>query len=220
MAYASCQSMPSPAEILSGLTKTANDWLGVAFALHVALAGLLCALAVPGARPSNRTLAMLATLPVLSVSAFAWLAGNPFNGGVFALGAGTLAALALRIEPTPLRPAPRTLRWIGAAMLAFGWFYPHFLVAHPWWFYAFAAPFGLVPCPTLSVVLGLSLYFSGFGSRAWSATLGALGLFYGVVGVFRLGVWIDLPLAAAAVVSLLMGLRRGLGVAARAVRPA
>lgn len=58
---------------------------------------------------------------------------------------------------------------------------------------------GLIPCPTLAMVIGLAMIGGGLGSRAWSYTLAGFGLFYGVFGVARLGVVLDLPLIAGAV---------------------
>lgn len=57
---------------------------------------------------------------------------------------------------------------------------------------------GLVPCPTLSIVIGLALMVGGFGSTAWSLVLGATGIFYGALGAARLGVTIDWVLMAGA----------------------
>jgi hypothetical protein len=86
----------------------------------------------------------------------------------------------------------------GSLLFAFGWLYPHFLEAGTPHRYLYAAPTGLVPCPTLSAVIGLALILEGFGSRAWSLTLAVLGLLYGVVGTFRLHVLIDMVLLVGA----------------------
>jgi hypothetical protein len=64
--------------------------------------------------------------------------------------------------------------------------------------YLYGAPLGVVPCPTLMAVLGLTLLGGGFRSRAWSLTLVGLGLLYGVVGVAWFGVILDAILVAGA----------------------
>ena len=52
-------------------------------------------------------------------------------------------------------------------------------------------PTGLVPCPTLSIVIGLALIVEGLDSRIWTSVLvGATGVFYGIFGAVRLGVTI------------------------------
>ena len=190
--------MPSSAEILAGLTAIANDGRWLAIAWHMALAAVIVALAV-GWRPTRRAAATLATFPIASASLMAWIGGNPFNGLLLGAGVVALLILVLRLAPEPVsRPPPWTFA-IGAAVLAYGWIYPHFLVAQPAWVYVFAAPVGLVPCPSLSVAIGFAILAGGFGSRPWALVLAALGLFYAAFGTLRLGVWLDLGLLIASV---------------------
>jgi hypothetical protein len=100
----------------------------------------------------------------------------------------------------------------GLVLFTFGWLYPHFLETNSLVPYLYAAPTGLVPCPTLSIIIGSTLVVDGLSSRAWCITLGAAGIFYGVFGVLRLGVTIDGLLMLGALVligaSLANGLRR------------
>jgi hypothetical protein len=88
--------------------------------------------------------------------------------------------------------------WPGAALVAFGWTYPHFLPGHHWTVYTYAAPFGLLPCPTLAAVIGLTLVVGMLRSKAWSLTLAAAGFAYGAMGVFSLNVTLDYGLLAGA----------------------
>ncbi len=64
--------------------------------------------------------------------------------------------------------------------------------------YLIGAPVGLVPCPTLSVAIGLALLAGGVGPRSWTIVLVALGMFYGLFGLFRLGVVLDTGLVIGA----------------------
>jgi hypothetical protein len=98
--------MPEPAEILEGLGAIANREAHFAIAWHVVLLGVLAAV-LAGWRPSARAAGAALSLPLLSVSLFAWAYGNPFNGTVFLGLAAALGLLALRL---PMRP--------GAAALA------------------------------------------------------------------------------------------------------
>jgi hypothetical protein len=95
-------------------------------------------------------------------------------------------------------------RWIwttaGVRSAGFGWTYPHFLEASSWTSYLYAAPLGLVPCPTLSLLVGVSLIVGSLDSKAWANTVAAAALVYGVIGVFALGVAIDAVLLAGAIV--------------------
>lgn len=209
--------VPTPSDILAGLARTSNEWIGVAAAWHLVLALALLAALTRVWRPSARAAALgTAALPA-SVSVFAWLAHNPFNGTVFAVATLALVAIGWRAGRAPVRPAARWVTVVGALAITFGWLYPHFL-DQPAWVYAIAAPLGLVPCPTLSVVLGIGLCSGMFGSRAWGITAGAAGLFYGVFGVARLGVWLDVPLVASAVTALVLS-ACGLGSGHVTARP-
>ena len=123
---------------------------------------------------------------------------NPFNGAV--CGAVSLALLTiahgLPDEPLPIAPWSSVLA--GGAFVAFGWTYPHFVDTTHWALYLIVAPLGLVPCPTLTAMIGLTLILGGLRSTAWNVTLAGAGLLYAVIGVFWLGVTIDLVLLAGA----------------------
>jgi hypothetical protein len=191
--------MPSVDGILAGLSETANTWRSLAVTWHLLLSALLVAF-VAGCRLSTRLIALVAIASVLTVSALSWVSDNPFNGIVFAALATALIAAATRrpaaaIEfDSPRRAVP------GAALVVFGWTYPHFLTAEAWTEYAYAAPFGLIPCPTLAVVIGLTLLVRNIGTSAWKVPLIMAGFLYGIVGVFALEVVLDVALLAGALV--------------------
>jgi len=198
--------MPTPGQIHEGLAAVASQWSSVAILWHVAIASLLAALLLER-WPTRRTLALLLALPLASVCAFAWLAHNPFNGVLFAAGAVALAVIGARLPQAASRRAPAPWAMAGFALIAFGWVYPHFLEDGSWLRYLYAAPVGLVPCPTLAAVTGFALLTGGLDSRAASLTLAALGLFYGLFGVFGLGVQLDAVLIVGAAALATMALR-------------
>lgn len=187
--------MPTPAEILQGLAAIANGRTSLAILWHIILAAVVVAVLI-GWRPLRRIGAVAVGLPLLSVAALARGAGNPFNALVFLLFAILLIVLGLGLPPIPTAPASIWARVAGAALIAFGWVYPHFLEGGSWLKYLYAAPTGLIPCPTLSGLVGFTLLAAGFSSRAYALALGFLGMFYGAFGAFRLGVRIDLILFA------------------------
>ena len=191
--------MPPAPEITAGLEAIANEWRAAAILWHLAVAAALLAV-VAGWRPTRAVAGALLALPLASVSAFAWVFGNPFNGVVFAAGAFALAAIARRLPGRAPRIGPPWLVAIGVVLAAFGWGYPHFLRTGSRAAYLYAAPLGLIPCPTLSLVTGIALVVRGLDSRAWSLVLAATGLFYGLVGWLRLGVSIDVVLLVGALV--------------------
>jgi hypothetical protein len=197
-------SMPPSDRILSELARIANDASTVAIAWHLVLLVALIGLGA-GWRPSKRFAGLLLTLPLLSSAVMAALYGNPFNAGVMGLVSAVLMLRAARLPNTQVTASPRALLGVGAALVTFGWVYPHFLRTDSAWQYVVAAPVGLVPCPSLAIAIGLAIAGRGLGDRQWSLTLALAGLFYGLFGSFRLGVWLDLALAAGAGVLIWVG---------------
>jgi hypothetical protein len=188
--------MPHATEILDGLSAIANQASGIAVAWHIVIAMALVTLAA-GWRPSPRTARLLIGMPLASVAGVAIAFNNPFNGLVFAASALVLTALAMSGDRRPASRGSAWTRGIGVATIAFGWVYPHFLQGHAT-AYLYASPVGLVPCPTLAVAIGFALVGNGLGSRVWSLTLAAFGLFYGLFGVLRLSVLLDIGLVGGA----------------------
>jgi hypothetical protein len=204
--------VPNREQILASLTQAAND--GVAFAMvwHLLFAVAVVAAAAFGWRPSNRLTGVLLAAPLASVSVSSWVSHNPFNGAVFA--ALTTALLAWAAMRGNRQPVSRGARWaeaVGVGMLAFGWLYPHFLVGRPPLAYLVAAPLGLIPCPTLSAVVGVALVLGGLDNREWSVTLASASVFYALFGVVRLAVWIDVLLLVGAASLLLLTARQAPG---------
>ena len=193
--------MPSASEILSGLSLVANQWRDVAIAWHVAL-GLSVFAIVVGWRPSARIAAHALALPLLSVSVAAFAFGNAVNGLAFTTLSLTLSTRARRLASEPIGTSPPVVAGAAAALVAFGTGYPHFLEANHWTEYAYAAPLGLLPCPTLAALTGVSMLCGHFGSRGWGYTLATADLAYGAIGVFVLGVTLDYVLVAGALTAV------------------
>jgi hypothetical protein len=197
--------MPEPSAILEGLRIVSNRFAFLAIGWHVVLVAVFILL-LAGWRPSRRLAAVALALPLLSVAVMAFSGGNPFNGLMFIILAVVLGLLGAKL---PRETSVSAKGWVlaaGAIMAAFGFLYPHFLEGYAWTRYLYAAPTGLIPCPTLSVVVGLALLGRGFGGRAYAIVLAAFGLFYGLFGVFRLGVTIDSVLFLGAAALLIQAL--------------
>lgn len=190
--------MLNAAEILAGLGRIANEAFVHAVLWHV-IVGVAAAALSLGWRPSPRLVGGLLCLPLASVSGFAWAFGNPFNGSSFALLTVVLGWMAWR---TPKGAVTSSRRWtpaLGGLLVAFACSYPHFLVGRPALAYLVGAPLGLIPCPTLSLVIGVALIGCGPNSKGWSFVLAAAGVFYALFGALRLGVVIDLALLAGSI---------------------
>ena len=182
--------------ILDQLTVIANEWRWLAAAWHIIIVAIVTFGLLQRAR--QRTIAMLLVLPLISVSAMAAWAGNPFNAIVFMVLALVLARAAMRVDDRrSARGSPLQVT-AGIVVFAFGFVYPHFLITQCRVEYVYMSPFGLLPCPTLAVVTGVSLVFGVFASRRWAGTLMIALIVYGGIGAVVLGVWIDTMLIAAA----------------------
>jgi hypothetical protein len=191
------KEMPTPDSIVSGLTAIANEWRTLAIGWHLVFGALLLAVGA-GWRPSHRHAGYLLAAPLLSVAGLAWMSANPFNGTIFSALAVLLLPAARRFVNQPVHLSSLPFLLPGALLLAFGWSYPHFVKVDHWTEYAYAAPLGIVPCPTLSILIGFTLVFGLFRSQVWATALAAAGLLYGVIGIFRLGVPLDYGLLAGA----------------------
>jgi hypothetical protein len=196
--------MPTAEEILSGLRSIANTWTTVAVFWHVYFA-VLVGFLLSGTLPSRRVIGLLLGPPLLSVSVLAWLSGNPFNGSLFALIGGMVIVIGARLPREKVRLAQPQILITGVIFFGLGWLYPYFLETDSLLTYAYSAPIGLIPCPTLLIVTGLCLVLNGLNSRALTLVLGLAGLLYGAIGSFKLGVTIDALLMFGAVSLLLQG---------------
>jgi hypothetical protein len=185
--------MPSSQTILDQLKLVSNSAVSVALGWHVALALAVAAL-ILGWRPSQRAAGVMLATPVISAAAVALTFGNPFNGVILGALGCALVLIALRLPVARVARGGSAAAAVGILMIGFGSWYPHFVEGGTPLAYLYAAPTGLIPCPTLSLVIGFALLGGGLRSRAWSITLAAVGLFYGLFGVVRLGVSLDIPL--------------------------
>lgn len=197
--------MPDPKAIVDQLTLASNSGASVAIAWHVAIVVAVVALML-GWRPTNRTAGVMLAAPPASAAAVMFAFGNPFNGAILGALSLALVLLALRLGPAQGVRAFVAARPAGILMVSFGTFYPHFLQHGTPLAYLYAAPTGLIPCPTLSLVIGFTLLAGGLGSRPWSLVLASAGLFYGLFGVARLRVYLDIPLILGAAMLLTVGI--------------
>jgi hypothetical protein len=166
---------------------------------HVVLGAFLLLLVVRW-RPPVRLVATLLALPLVTVSLTAWLSRNPFNGLVFAILFAALLVVAVRLPRTTIAISAPHWVALGGALIGFGSTYPHFLQTDSWVVYIYASPFGLLPCPTLAVVIGITTVVANLRARPWTTTLAVAGLIYGAIGVFRLGVALDWVLLVASAI--------------------
>lgn len=181
--------MPTAGEILELLERISNELIIVAVIFHILVLGFIIAI-VAGWRTSRKISGLLLSLPLLPVSLIAWSYGNPFNGGIFTLFFLLLFFFSFKLPNEQTTITSGWTLFLAAIMILFGLFYPHFLNTSPL-MYLIAAPTGLIPCPTLSFVIGFTLLFNSFNSKKWGITLSLIGMFYGIFGALKLHVYID-----------------------------
>jgi hypothetical protein len=193
------KKMPTPEEILNGLAGIANDYTIVAIIWHLVLLLFIILLFI-GKRPQKKYTGIFLTLPFISVGIIALLAGNPFNAVVFLVLSFILLLYALKLPAENIELKLNLSGIFGIIMVAFAWVYPHFFEYESLIKYLYASPIGLIPCPTLILVIGFTLLFQGIGSRRWILVLTLIGLYYGITGLISLKVWIDAGLVLGALV--------------------
>jgi hypothetical protein len=183
--------MPKTDEIINGLQTIVNDYTAFAIVWHVVFYFLLAAL-IAKWLPSNKLLGFLICIPLLSVAVFAWLSGNPFNGILFSVITILVIIFGFKTSNQPIQMSQVPFMVTGILMIVFGLVYPHFINAGSFLKYLYASPAGLIPCPTLSILIGFLLLYNGLGSQSITLTFIAFGLFYGIFGVLKLAVYLDI----------------------------
>jgi len=183
--------MPKTEEILNGLQVIVNDYSTIAIIWHIIFYALIAAL-IFKRLPTNRLFGLLICVPILSVAVLAFLSGNPFNGILFSIMSILIIIFGLRISSQPVQTSQFIFMVIGILMIVFGLVYPHFIKPDSFLKYLYASPAGLIPCPTLSILIGLLLLYNGFGSQSLTLTFIVFGLFYGIFGVLKLTVSLDI----------------------------
>jgi len=194
--------MPTREEILAGLTWLANEYTGIAIGWHIVMF-ILIAMLFAGWKPGNNVMILILTSLPLSASFFALLQGNFFNGAVFALLVITSVFATLRSGRQLMNGDRPGLDITGLLLVIFGLVYPEFLNVNSLLEYIYAAPVGLIPCPTLAILVGFALVYRGFGSVIWTTALVIAGMFYGLFGALYLKVHLDWVLVAGSCILLL-----------------
>lgn len=194
--------MPKTEEILAGLQGIVNNYSSIAIVWHVLLYALIVALLARWL-PTNKLFVLIMCLPVISVAVMAFMTGNPFNGMLFSILALLLFIFGLKASGQPVQNSSLVFMVIGILMIAFGMVYPHFIGEGSFVRYLYASPVGLIPCPTLSLLIGFLLLYNGFGSQSLTFTLVIFGLFYGIFGALKFGVYLDIFLVFGSVSLLL-----------------
>lgn len=195
--------MPTNNEILEGLKTISNNYSMVSIYWHIVIYIAIVVILTKIWKPSIRMVVMFLILPLVTVAILAWVNGNPFNGLLFSLLTVLFLIYGFKLTQERIKYSTLFYRISGILLLLFGLWYPHFLVTDSIWEYLYAAPTGLIPCPTLSIAIGIALIFNGFNSNPLRIILLCFGGFYALFGIFKLGVYLDAGLLIGTIILLL-----------------
>jgi hypothetical protein len=190
--------MPTPEEILTSTAYLANKYMAIAVMWHVVIVLLLTAY-ISQKQMSSRIYYGLPGLLFLSVALLAFSVLNFFNALVYF----GLSVLLLRKSITTgdsrfeLNKSI-TLTISAYAIILSGLVYPHFLDSDIF-AYIVASPTGVIPCPTLLLVSGTSLLFVRPDDKSIFYILIPVNVVYGLIGIFVLGVYLDIILLGTAI---------------------
>jgi len=180
------------------LSMIANQNTLVNLGMHLLVAAaVLSLLLVSGDRLRGRIIDGVICLLLFSVAANALVYGNPFHLIVFSL----LALLSI----VDLAAGKNRYRFelkkpgniVALIFIGLGFWYPEFTRVTPLQ-QIFLSPLGIVPCPTLLVVFGLLKLADAQVRSHLSRRLVFPLLVFGLVGVWFLGVYLDVALIFAA----------------------
>lgn len=194
--------MPKTEDIINGLQSVVNDYSTFAIIWHAIFYFLMIGL-IAKWQPSNKLFGILLCLPLISVALFAWLSENPFNGFIFSAITILIFIFGIKASNQPIQISQFPFMVIGILMIVFGLVYPHFISAGSFFKYFYASPAGLIPCPTLSILIGFLLLYNGFDSQPITITFIVIGLFYGIFGVLKLVVYLDIFLILGSITLLI-----------------
>ena len=86
----------------------------------------------------------------------------------------------------------------GVLGLVFGFWYLHWVESPVWLNALIASPLGVVNCPTMVTVCGFLCLSQKPRSALLEAAVGAVTLYFGLFGIFRLGAYVDVVLVLCA----------------------
>jgi hypothetical protein len=188
--------------ILNAISLAANFSPAVNIVMHVLVLGAIVML-FTGAGPKLRRLIFDAVLLILAaaVAVISILVGNPFNMLTFGIIAVISLIELIRGKNLAGRPGLNLNTVISLIIIFIGFWYPEFVQAGlP--AMLVLSPLGVIPCPTLMVMLGMLNLAVPNVNRVQYIALIVMAAFYGLTGVFMLKVYLDIALLVILLYSL------------------
>ena len=204
----------SSEQILAGLKITVETYSGLRVVHHILLPVVLLFF-VFFKEKASRLVSLYILLAFLTVFLISLA---PIRNVFYLIVFGFLTILAVFEFLNPkndysMKDTPKINVIIALVAGFLGFWYPHFVEGS---FKAlYASPYGIIPCPTLLVILSFFLVFYPNSNRFFHWVLILVGLFFGFFGFFILKVRIDLALLALSLYTfyclLLLGAKRPQG---------
>lgn len=192
----------SAQSILNAIESAANTSLAFNFVMHVLVLGAICCLLLAADSKTRQYVlnGIFLTLAI-SVAVICLVNGNLFNLVTFAVIA-TVSTVELFRGKNRIGKLKADFNSIASfVFILIGFVYPDFVKANPA-LLPFVSPLGAIPCPTLLVMLGMLNLSIPHVNRVQFVTTTVLALFYGITGVFQLGVYLDIALLVLALYSI------------------
>lgn len=187
-------SVISPERILNYLTMVSNQnlWLNALIHLMV-LAAVLVLIFGKNTKIKQWVVDGVICLLFISVATVSFVYGNPFIFLIMAV-LTIFALIELRQGKNEFTTPKFNLHTLIAfTSIIIGFWYPHFVKANPIAL-LLVSPAGIIPCPTLLIVLGLlTLAYPKVNKTQYIITV-LIGTFHGNTGVFQLKVFLDMAI--------------------------
>lgn len=188
--------------LIGYLTMVSNNNLVINFVIHVMIL-VSIALIYFLKDESKKKVVLNSSLLILflSVTVNALIFGNPFHVITFSILTVFTGIELIRGNNGFIAPQINARTIIAMIIIMIGLWYPEFVEANVV-SNLFVSPLGVVPCPTLLTALGLlNLYYPNVSKRQLIITT-IFGIIYGFVGTFKLGVYLDISLIGAVLISI------------------
>lgn len=195
-------------KILEYLGNVSNNSLMHNFTLHLITLGLLL-IYIFSMKAKWRTTAMNCIVAVLtlSVTATAFINGNYFHVLTFLI-LSVISVIELFIRKNEYAQFKLNFTTvISFAFILIGLWYPEFVTVSKLKCLLFS-PVGIVPCPTILVILGITSLKKSKTNSLQQITVLTLGLIYGIIGTFKLRVYLDITLIAGIIFAFIMFISR------------
>ncbi len=146
-----------------------------------------------------------------SVTVNAFINGNPFHLVTFAVLTGVALMELVKEKNKVIVPSKSVRTGIALMFLLLGIWYPEF-VATNYFAHLLLSPMGIIPCPTLIVILSLFAFNpQGIGKLEYITVL-TMGVVYALIGVFVLKVYLDIVLLLLVLYSIYILVSNKVGV--------